>query len=196
MSVHLVLAHPLGDSLNAHLAGVIETHLVAQGVTVDRLDLYAEKFDPLLTANERAHHYDRPEPADEIVPLQTRLAAADHLILVFPTWWFSLPAILKGWFDRVWSPGFAFDQGTPLVPRLDSLKSVLVVTTLGSPWWVDWLIIRRPVRRVLKIALVLGCAPKARFEMLSLYAAENMDDKRLARFTTRLSAKLTRLVSR
>ncbi|UYN99236.1 MAG: NAD(P)H-dependent oxidoreductase [Devosia sp.] len=193
MTVHLVLAHPLADSLNAHLARGIETGLTKRGVAVDRLDLYAGNFQPALTTNERAHHYDQPQPAGDVLALQQRLAAAEHLILVFPTWWFSLPAILKGWFDRVWSPGFAFDQGTPIVPRLTHLKSVLVVTTLGSPAWIDLLVMRRPLRRVLKTALIGACAPQARFTMLSLYGAEELPPERLERFEARIAAALQHL---
>lgn len=193
MSVHLVLAHPLSDSLNAHLAQHIETALRKRGVDVDRLDLYAEDFDPRLSAHERAHHYTDPQPAADVVALQERLRAAEHLVLVFPTWWFSMPAILKGWFDRVWSPGFAFSQGTPIKPCLTHLKSVLVVTTLGSPWWIDKLIMRQPVKRVLRTALIGACAPQARFEMRSLHAAEEMDAKRLSHFILKLDNSLQKL---
>lgn len=194
MSVHLVLAHPLADSLNAHLAGRIEAALAEMGVGVDRLDLYGEGFQPCLTPDERAHHYGEPQPGADVLALQERLGAADHLVLVFPTWWFSFPAILKGWFDRVWGPGFAFDQGTPITPRLTGLKSVLVVTTLGSPWWID-LALLWPVRRVLKTALVGACAPQAQFEMLSLHAAEELEPARLGRFERKLAGAVARLVS-
>ena len=96
MSVHLVLAHPLGDSLNAHLAGRIAKRLGELGQSVDQLDLYAEDFAPSLTAHERAHHYVDPQPGADVLALRARLAAAEHLVIVTPTWWFSLPAILKG----------------------------------------------------------------------------------------------------
>lgn len=193
MRVHLVLAHPLKDSLNAHLAQHIETALRGRDVIVDRLDLYAEHFDPRLSAHERAHHYADPQPAPDVVDLQGRLRAAEHLVVVFPTWWFSMPAILKGWFDRVWSPGFAFDQGTPIKPRLTHIESVLVVTTLGSPVWIDRLVMRQPVRRVLRTALVGACAPQARFSMLSLHGAEDMDAARLSAFIGRIDKALARL---
>jgi NAD(P)H dehydrogenase (quinone) len=193
MRALVVLAHPLSHSLNAHLAVTTVAALQARGVEVDLLDLYASGFAPELTAGERAHHYDMPQPGADVLPLQARLAAADALVLVFPTWWFAMPAILKGWFDRVWSPGFAFEHGTPIKPLLTNLKTCLVVTTLGSPWWIDLLVMRRPVRRVLKTAIVGACAPQARFDMLSFYAAENLDQRRVGKFSNRLKAALTRL---
>lgn len=193
MRALVVLAHPLGDSLCAHLASEAINALRARGATVDILDLYAEQFQPALTAAERRLHYATPEPGHDIVALQQRLAAADTLVLVFPTWWFSMPAILKGWFDRVWAPKFAFEHGTPIKPLLTTLKSVLVVTTLGSPWWIDTLVMRQPVRRVLKTGLVFACAPQARFHMLSFHQAETAKKPQVDRFLGRMSGAIVRL---
>lgn len=187
MRAHLVFAHPLPDSLGAHLCHTVETALQSRGLEIDRLDLYAEAFPPALTPDERRHYYAEPRSAPDATALQQRLAEADILVLVFPTWWFGLPAILKGWIDRIWAPGFAFDRGTPIKPRLTRLRSCLVVTTLGSPWWIDRLVMRQPVRRILKTAVLGACAPQARFTMLSLHAAETVDPPRLRRFKAHIA---------
>jgi putative NADPH-quinone reductase len=124
-----------------------------------------------------------------------RLLFAEALVLVFPTWWFGFPAILKGWFDRVWAPGVAYDHATgfgPIKPRLHQLKRALAVTSLGSPWWVDRLLLRQPVKRVLKTALLGTCAPACQFEMLSLYQAERLSPQEVARFRARLEQRLGR----
>ena len=58
---------------------------------------------------------------------------------VYPTWWYGLPAILKGYFDRVWAPGIAFDIGADGVfqtDRLANIRKLGVVTRYGSPWWL------------------------------------------------------------
>ena len=193
MRALVVLAHPLSDSLCAHLAHEAIDALRARGATVDVLDLYAEQFQPALTASERRLHYATPEPGADIVALQQRLAAAEVLVLVFPTWWFSMPAILKGWFDRVWAPKFAFEHATPIKPLLTGLKSCLVVTTLGSPWWIDRLVMRQPVKRVLKTGLVFACAPHARFNMLSFHAAETADAGQVEGFLGRMRKAIGRL---
>jgi putative NADPH-quinone reductase len=193
MQALVVLAHPLSDSLCAHLAQQAVDALRARGATVDVLDLYAADFQPALTAAERRLHYATPEPGSDIVALQQRLAAAEVLVLVFPTWWFSMPAILKGWFDRVWAPKFAFEHGTPIKPLLTGLKACLVVTTLGSPWWIDRVVMRQPVRRVLRTGLVFACAPQAKFDMLSLYQAETADAGRVDGFAVKLRRAIGRL---
>lgn len=193
MRALVVLAHPLSDSLCAHLARDAIDALRARGATVDVLGLYAENFQPSLTPGERRLHYATPEPGPEIVALQQRLAATEMLVLVFPTWWFSMPAILKGWFDRVWAPKFAFEHGTPIKPLLTGLKSCLVVTTLGSPWWIDRIVMRQPVKRVLKTGLVFACAPQAKFNMLSFHAAETADAAQVESFVGRMRKAIARL---
>jgi NAD(P)H dehydrogenase (quinone) len=193
MRALVVLAHPLSDSLCAHLARQAIDALRARGATVDVLDLYAEDFQPALTVAERRLHYATPQPGPDIGALQQRLAAAETLVLVFPTWWFAMPAILKGWFDRVWAPKFAFEHGTPITPLLTELKSCLVVTTLGSPWWIDRIVMRQPVKRVLKTGLVFACAPQAKFHMLSFHAAETADAGRVESFVGRMRKAIGRL---
>ncbi|MBF0680538.1 MAG: NAD(P)H-dependent oxidoreductase [Devosia sp.] len=194
MSVHLVLSHPLTDSFNARLACGIEANIRARGLAVDRLDLYASGFEPALTAEERRAYYGDIRPENSPTDLQRRLTDAQHLVLVFSTWWFAPPAMLKGWFERVWAPGIAFEQGTPIRPLLTNLKSILVVTTLGSPFWFDVAIARQPVKQTLRAGLFTSCAPQARFRMLSLHSAENVDAARLARFESRIAKTIPTLM--
>lgn len=175
MKVLLVTAHPLSDSLCAYLAAQAGATLQGAGHTVVLEDLYAQDFPPALTRSERATYYTPSFDATAVAGQVERLLEAEALVLVFPTWWFGFPAILKGWFDRVWGPGIAYDHADdlgPIRPRLHGLRHVLAVTTSGSPAWVDWLVLRRPVRQVLKTAILGTCAPRARLRMLSLYRAE------------------------
>ncbi|MFG2292532.1 NAD(P)H oxidoreductase [Streptomyces sp. NPDC048603] len=109
----LVVAHPRPDSLTAALAGRARDRLAAAGHEVDVLDLHAEDFDPRMTPA------DEPDWADpgktyspEVRAHMARLDAADTVVVVFPVWWFGLPAILKGWIDRVWNHGFAYGDGS------------------------------------------------------------------------------------
>ena len=111
-----------------------------------------------------------------------------------------MPALLKGWFDRVWAPGVAFNQpdkvGGRITPKLDGLRQCLVITTLGSPWWVDRLVVRRPLRRILKRVLIGACAPAARFEMLSVYSARGLDQQRLDRFLGKIDTAVKNIIRR
>jgi len=191
----VVAAHPLPDSLCMALTGRVVTQLKTAGHTVVLEDLCASNFDPCLSAAERTSYYSPAYDAALVADQVERLLAAEAMVLLFPTWWFGFPAVLKGWFDRVWAPGIAYDHAHnfgPIKPRLKNLKRVLVVTTLGAPWWVDWLIMRQPVKKVVKIALLSTCAPKCKFAMLSLYKAENLPPARIERFAARIEQQLAR----
>jgi NAD(P)H dehydrogenase (quinone) len=196
MTALVVFAHPLRGSLCGRLADVCVEALAAAGHDVELLDLYDRGFDPRLTPAERTAYYaDRPE-ASEVPGHATALAQADVLVFIFPTWWFGPPAMLKGWIDRVFAPGVAFGHAEdfgPIVPKLDRLRHAAVVTTLGSPWWVDWFVMRRPVRRMFKTAVIGGCAPRARFSWLPFYASERPGPQRVAAFERRVREGLSRI---
>lgn len=190
MRLLMVIAHPLGDSLSHRFADRLSRDLTGRGHDVTLRDLYAEGFAPALTADERRAYYSTPFE-DE-----TGLKTFDGMVLVFPTWWFGLPAILKGWIDRTFLPGVAYahdPEHRTLHPGLPHLKSVLAVTTMGAPAWYDRLVARRPVYRALKYGVFKPCAPKARFRFLALNGAEKVTPARLNRFETRLTGAATHL---
>jgi NAD(P)H dehydrogenase (quinone) len=169
--------------------------LTSKGHEVVVEDLYGSGFSPLLTSSERQSYYTAHFETTGTQEQAKRLLSADGLVLVFPTWWFGLPAILKGWFDRVWAPGVAYDHASdlgPIKPRLHKLKKTIAITSLGSPWWVDRFILRQPVKRVLKVALLGTCAPECDFEMLSLYQAESLTQGKVEQFRARVARALSK----
>jgi NAD(P)H dehydrogenase (quinone) len=193
MNCLVVIAHPNSDSLCHTMARAAISALTSAGHEVTVEDLYLSSLPPSLTADERASYYGPAFNSTGVREQADRLLAAEALVLVFPTWWFGFPAILKGWFDRVWAPGIAYDHASdfgPIKPRLDKLRRTLAVTSLGSPWWVDRVVLRQPVKRVLKTALLGTCAPNCRFEMLSLYKAESLSSEQVQRFCARIDSTL------
>lgn len=192
MKCLVVIAHPLADSLCGTLARTAINALNASGHEVQIENLYETGFPAALTVSERKTYYSFP--FDSAAQSQVeRLLSAEALVLVFPTWWFGFPAILKGWFDRVWAPGVAYDHASdlgPIKPRLLNLRRTLGITSLGSPWWVDRFIMGQPVKRTLKTALLGTCAPACQFEMLSLYKAERLASIQVQAFCSRIEKKL------
>ena len=189
MRVLLVLAHPATNSLCRHFAESAAAACADRGFEVTVLDLHAAGFDPRLSAAERATYYDA-DYRSEVPDLLADLARAEALVLVFPTWWFGFPAVLKGWFDRVFAPGTAYDHAEGLRairPRLLGLRRALAVTSLGSPWWVDRFVLWRPVHRVLRTAILGTCAPNCRLRFLSLHDAEKARPKAIAAIDRRIA---------
>lgn len=195
MKCLVVIAHPLPESLCRALAAKAVDTLTAAGHEVLVEDLYRDEFAAALTVAERASYYKQHYESAMIRSEVDRLLAAEGLVICFPTWWFGFPAILKGWFDRIWGPGIAYDHANDLgaiTPRLHGLRKVLAVTSLGSPWWVDRIVMRQPVKRVLKTAILGTCAPACDFEMLSLYKSEHLNGTRMERFAAKLEKALAK----
>lgn len=192
MKCLVVVAHPLKDSLCHYLAEQTIEHLGSKGYQITLLDLYQSSFAPVLTLEERGSYY-QPSFDNALVEQEiAQLKQAESLVLVFPTWWFGFPAILKGWFDRVWAPGHAYNHAADLgaiTPCLDNLKEVKVITTLGSPWWVDKFVLWQPVKRILKVAILGTCAKHCKFQMLSLYKSENVSEAKVNAFVGKIKSK-------
>lgn len=117
MSSLIVVAHADPDSLTHHVARTAADAIRAAGGGAELADLTAEGFDPrFLSADLDLYRGKGRAPAD-VVAEQERIDRADHLVLVFPMYWWSLPALLKGWIDRVFVGGWAYSDagdGAPI----------------------------------------------------------------------------------
>jgi putative NADPH-quinone reductase len=133
MRALVVFAHPCPESFSAALHGRVVDTLSARGWQVDDCDLNAEGFSPVLTAAERRGYHDTATNTAPVQDHVDRLRAAEALVLVFPVWNFGFPAILKGWFDRVFLPGVSFRlQDGKVVPNLTHIRRLAAVTTYGG----------------------------------------------------------------
>jgi NAD(P)H dehydrogenase (quinone) len=138
MKVHVIHAHPVETSYNRHLFTTAVEALTAKGHEVDALNLYDEGFDAVLSREERLNYHEVPGNLTPLVkPYVDRLMSTDALVFVHPVWNYGYPAILKGYFDRVFLPGVSFilegggDRGK-LRPNLKHIKKVAFVTTYGG----------------------------------------------------------------
>ncbi|MFI8976780.1 NAD(P)H oxidoreductase [Nocardia asteroides] len=129
----VVLAHHRADSLSAHVARRAAARLTAAGYTIDFLDLHAENFDPRMTVADQpdwGHRDKRYSPGVEAH--MARLLAAEVVVVVFPVYWQSVPATLKGWIDSVWNYGFAYGRSKPRLAGKRILWLGLAGATAGD----------------------------------------------------------------
>ena len=131
MNVLVVYAHPRADSFTHRVLSRFLEGLAAAGHRYVVSDLYAERFDPVMSAaeyeRESKQRLDLPLP-DDVAREQARLAAADAVAFVFPLWWSDCPAILKGWFDRVYTAGRAYLHQEGAQVGLGLRKGIALVT--------------------------------------------------------------------
>lgn len=190
MHVLLIFCHPRADSFSAALRDAAMEGLRAAGHTVELRDLYAEGFDPALSAEERGRYHDVSDNLAGIEDHVASLRRADALLLVHPTWWYGMPAMLKGWFDRVWAPGVAFRLGAGAIePLLTNIRRIGVVTTYGSPSWLLWYI-GRIDRKLIGRGIRRLCAKECRVEWLTLTRMDQRTREECEAFAGRVRARL------
>ena len=135
MRVLYLYCHPLADSFHAAIRAAAVNALKTEGHAIDLLDLYAESFQPVLTTDERRNYFDSSRNQAGLEAYIARLRNAEALVVQFPTWCFGLPAMLKGFFDRLLIPGVAIDMSYPGGrPMLDNIGRIAGVVTYGQPW--------------------------------------------------------------
>ena len=130
---HLVIvAHPRVDSLTMCLARAYVDELAARGHQHTLHDLYRLEFNPVLNSAEIAQAGSRPGPP-EVLQAQQDIESADVLTVIYPLWWLSMPAILKGYIDRVFARGFAYESRNGHVQGLLTGRRCVLVTLSGAP---------------------------------------------------------------
>ena len=141
----VVFCHPSQDSFGAALFYKTCEALKSSGHEIKKINLYKEKFDPILSLDEWNSYLDQTElNINNVKQHVNNLLWAQGLILIFPSWMYGPPALLKGWLERVWLPGVAFEisSGKQNIPtgKLKHIKRFCVITTSGSPRWWLWYI--------------------------------------------------------
>lgn len=187
----VVFAHPVPESFSASLHRTVVDTLTAKGWQVDDCDLYAEGFNPVLTMAERSTYHDVPANTAPVQSYVDRLPAADALVLVFPVWNFGYPAMLKGFFDRVFRPGVSFPlTGGRVVPALQNIRKRAAVTTYGGTRLRAFLA-GDPPRKIVTRAL-WNAARARKMKYLAMYAMNTATPPRLNGFLSHVQAEMER----
>lgn len=152
----VILGHPRVDSLCGVLASAYEAGARTAGFEVERLDLAGLAFDPHVRLSSPRDQALEPD----LARAQALIRWADHLVFVYPAWWGTLPALLKGFLDRVLTPGFAFaaDEEDPAAwTKLLKGRSAHLLVTMDTPPWVYRLIYRQPGHQAMRRATLGFC---------------------------------------
>lgn len=131
---HLVIvAHPAAESFTMALARAYAAQLEQLGHGQSTYDLYRMGFDPVLTAAELSPSAGGHAVNPDILRAQSDILAADVLTMIYPLWWLSMPAMMKGYVDRVFARGFAYESRDGVVHGLLSGKKSVLITVSGAP---------------------------------------------------------------
>ncbi len=140
MRVLVLFAHPVETSFNAAVHATVVEALTAAGHEVDDCDLYAEGFEPAMSREERIDYQEIGPNQRNVEGYVARVLAAEALVVVHPVWNFGYPAILKGFFDRVFLPGVSFRMvNRKATPGLHNIRKCAFVCTYGGSRFRAWL---------------------------------------------------------
>lgn len=195
MRVLVVFCHPAGNSLGAALHAAAVDGLASAGHEVIDVDLYREGFSPALSKAEFLTYRDEARNTSLVKPYVDQLSSVDGVVFVYPSWWYTWPAMLKGYIDRVWLPGVAFDivGGQVERRRLGHIRQLAMVTTFGSPWWLVRLYVGDPTRKLVTRGLKPLCARKCRVAWFVKYGLDSARRPALAAFIERVREGMAKL---
>jgi putative NADPH-quinone reductase len=192
MRILVLFAHPAATSFAGRLhEGIVEA-LRRGGHEVDDCDLYAEKFNPIMSAETYRNYLDMAANRAQARPYIDRLLASEALVLVSPVWHDGFPAILKGYFDCVFVPGVAFTMTNGgYAPALLNIKRVAAVCTFGATR-ARTITMGDPQRRFVKLSLGAQIGPGKRAGFIGLYNMDAASPEAKARYLGRVTRAFQR----
>lgn len=192
MRILVLHSHPLEESYGRALFHQTCESLKEADHDVDACNLYEEGFDPILSAHDRRIYHDYPQNTDLVKTYVERLKRAEGLVICTPVWNFGFPAMLKGYFDRVWLPGVSFAlQDGRLTPTLRHIRKLGAVLTYGATPTRAFLVGNPPkktIKRVIRGQIKLGAPVK----FLAHYDMNNATDETRAAFLDKVKTEMER----
>ncbi|MCP3899580.1 MAG: NAD(P)H-dependent oxidoreductase [Desulfobacteraceae bacterium] len=183
----IIYAHPYGKSYNASILEHLTNKLREAKQSVDVIDLYKEEFNPVLNEKELAL-YSQGKFLDPMVEdYQKRINNADHLFFIFPVWWYDIPAILKGFIDKVFLKNWAYEISEKGIPKgkLTFIKKVSIISTMKSPKWYYWLLYRNSIKHSFIKGTLKFCGIK-NIQWVNITNIENMGDLKRKQWLKRI----------
>lgn len=195
MRALVVYCHPIEGSFCSALRDAAVSGLRKAGHSVDIIDLAADSFNPVMYEDEwMSYTTMNPVFPPDVVKYVELVKNAEVMVFVYPTWWSSVPAQLKGWAERVFIPNVAFtlNSKNQVRPALVNLRRIVTVTTFGSPWaYVKAM--NDNGSRMFSRSLRLSCIHRVRFLRLAHYRMDRSTPESRTAFLAQVEDKLARL---
>ena len=193
----VIYCHPRTGSFNAAVRDVVLARLQASGAETRLRDLYAEGFSPVLEPHEHEFYLNCPANRAPVADHCNDVEWCDTLIFVYPTWWYGLPAMLKGWLDRVLLPDLAFKMpdavNKTIRPGLTHINRLGVFTTCGASWALTAMI-GAPGRRQLMQGVGWLCPRGTRKTFAAHYLMDRSTPESRARHLAYVATRMDRLM--
>ena len=174
-NILIINGHPDKESFCFALAESYKKGAEKSGATCKVINLIDLKFNPILTYGYRKISELEPD----LIEAQKNILTADHLVIVYPNWWSTYPALLKGFFDRTFLPDFAFKYHIkdPFWDKLLKGKTARLIVTMDTPKWYYWLVNKNAGHHSIKIGILKFCGIKP-VKITSFAPVKSANDKK------------------
>lgn len=194
----VLYCHPRETSFNHAIKELVIARLENAGVDYRLRDLYAEGFDPVLSAHDHEIYETVPDNRALVERDCQDIEWCDSLIFVYPTWWYGLPAMLKGWLDRTMVPGVSFimpeEVGGDIKPGLTHITKLGVFTTCGASRWLTFFV-GAPGKRTLLRGLRVILAKRCKTAFAAHFLMDSSTAQSRAKHLERVQKRLDKLIA-
>ena len=195
MKVVIVFNHPYEGSFCNAILNSVMTGLKNQHHEIDLIHLDKEEFNPVMTAEDLKAFVNRKPVDPRVIDFKDRLANVDHLIFIFPIWWELMPAMTKGFIDKVIFPGVAYEynqKGTLMKPLFKNLKSVTMITTMNTPGLLYRILFGNAIKKAMLTGTFWKIGYKNR-KWISLNLVKMVSDKKRKYWLKKLENRFSQL---
>jgi NAD(P)H dehydrogenase (quinone) len=199
MRALVVFCHPCTESFNAAVRDLVLAKLTAAGAEVRLNDLYRRDFRPVLSWGEWKGYLNCPDNVASVAEDVEDIRWCDTLIFVYPTWWYGLPAMLKGWLDRALLPDVAFlmpdGKNKTIRPGLRHIERLGVFTTCGASWLVTQ-VVGAPGKRTLTRGVGFLCKPGKKTAFAAHYLMDSSTPESREGHLKKVARQMDKLIGR
>ncbi|MBK0369839.1 NAD(P)H-dependent oxidoreductase [Flavobacterium agrisoli] len=164
MKVVIVFNHPYEGSFCNAILESVSNGLMKAKHTIELIHLDKDNFNPAMTAADLKGFRDKKPVDPKVIEYSNKIKNADHIVFIFPIWWELMPAMTKGFIDKVIFPGVAYDytneSNTRMKPLWNNIQGVTMITTMNTPNWLYWLLFGNAIKK----AMMLGTFWKIGFK--------------------------------
>ena len=196
MKVTIVFNHPYQGSFCNAILNSVTNGLKKANHEVDLIHLDNDHFNPVMTSADLKGFRDKKPVDPKVIEYKERLEKADHLIFIFPIWWELMPALTKGFIDKVIFPGVAYDYtntaNTRMKPLWENLKGVTMITTMNTPNWLYGLLFGNAIKK----AMIMGTFWKIGFKnrkWISFNEVKQVTKEKREKWLTKIENKFASL---
>jgi len=196
MKVVIVFNHPYHGSYCNAILNSVSLGLKQARHDIDLIHLDQDNFNPVMTATDLNGFRNKQSVDPKVMEYSNRIKDADHLVFIFPIWWELMPAMMKGFIDKVIFPGVAYDytnaKNTRMKPLWTNVKGITMVTTMNTPNWLYSLLFGNAVKKAMMLGTFWKTGYKNR-KWISFNMVKMVSEEKRKQWLTKLESRFALL---